>query len=256
LTESAATYWLDFGTGWSLENLLSGSGASERWISLDAASGSVSSATTLSFTFLHQYYVVIQPSAAGGGDVTPSGWYNATASVSISATPGSGWQFEGWYGVGLGSYSGSDRAPSITISSAIVENATFYPGLTIDVGANGRVFCSYGGVSLTIDSGAKTIYVPMGTNVSITASPSSFLYQFDGFEYEHSGLVPFQSASSAKDTGSATVDAPSTVRATFGYNYVNFAAIVGVLAAAAAASVLMLRRHRVKAIASPSLPQS
>ena len=61
-----------------------------------------------------------------GGTVSPaSGWKNSGTTVSISATPASGYSFSNWTGTGTGSYSGTNNPASITMGGPITENASF-----------------------------------------------------------------------------------------------------------------------------------
>ncbi|HST31855.1 MAG TPA: choice-of-anchor Q domain-containing protein [Chthoniobacterales bacterium] len=79
---------------------------------------------TYSATFTKQYFLTMN--AGTGGTVSPaSGWKNSGATVSITATPGSGHTFMGWTGSGTGSYSGTINPESITIGGPISETAAF-----------------------------------------------------------------------------------------------------------------------------------
>ena len=73
-----------------------------------------------------QYYLTMSENPAGEGSVTPgSGWYTEASSVSISATPYSGYQFLSWSGSGAGSYSGTTNQVSITMNGPVSETANF-----------------------------------------------------------------------------------------------------------------------------------
>jgi FG-GAP-like repeat/Divergent InlB B-repeat domain/FG-GAP repeat len=79
---------------------------------------------TYTATFKTQYYLTM--TAGTGGRVRPtSGWKNSGATVSISATPASGYSFSNWTGSGTGSYSGPNNPASITMGGPITEAATF-----------------------------------------------------------------------------------------------------------------------------------
>jgi hypothetical protein len=79
---------------------------------------------TYTATFRTQYYLTM--SHGTGGTVSPSsGWRNSGTTVSISATPATGYSFTNWTGSGTGSYSGTNNPASITIGGSITETATF-----------------------------------------------------------------------------------------------------------------------------------
>jgi len=74
--------------------------------------------------FRTQYYLTMTHGT--GGTVSPSsGWRNSGGTVSISATPASGYSFSNWAGSGPGSYSGTNNPASITMNGPITENASF-----------------------------------------------------------------------------------------------------------------------------------
>ena len=80
--------------------------------------------TTYTVKFGTQYFLTM--SAGTGGHVSPgSNWKTSGSSVSISATPSTGYSFSNWTGSGTGSYSGPDNPRSITIMGPISETANF-----------------------------------------------------------------------------------------------------------------------------------
>jgi uncharacterized repeat protein (TIGR02543 family) len=88
----------------------------------------VSPTTNVTYTakFIKQYHLTMKTGT--GGTVTPkSGWKKSGATVSISATPATGYHFTGWTGSGTGSYSGTNNPASITMGSPITETASFTP---------------------------------------------------------------------------------------------------------------------------------
>jgi List-Bact-rpt repeat protein len=75
-------------------------------------------------TFTTQYYLTMTHGT--DGRVTPaSRWKNSGATVSISATPFTGYSFTNWTGTGTGSYSGPNNPASITMDGPITEMANF-----------------------------------------------------------------------------------------------------------------------------------
>jgi hypothetical protein len=74
--------------------------------------------------FIEQYYLTMH--AGTGGVASPtSGWFNSGATVSISATPATGYSFASWNGTGTGSYSGTNNPGSLIMGGPITETATF-----------------------------------------------------------------------------------------------------------------------------------
>ncbi|PYM00548.1 MAG: hypothetical protein DMF19_09170 [Verrucomicrobia bacterium] len=79
---------------------------------------------TYTATFTTQYYLTMTHGT--GGTVSPtSGWKNSGVTVSISATPASGYSFNSWTGTGTGSYSGTNNPASITMGGPITETGAF-----------------------------------------------------------------------------------------------------------------------------------
>jgi hypothetical protein len=115
---------VDTGSTWSVTpNPLTGSSSSQRWISSQPLTGTAS-ATTIVFTFQHQFFLTM--TVNGPGTVTPSsGWNNQGAKVTIKATAKPGHKFKSWTGTGIGSFSGTSPTHTITMSSAITETANF-----------------------------------------------------------------------------------------------------------------------------------
>ena len=66
LTLTAAEYWLDAGSSWSITNPLSGATATERYFSSSTLSGTVTSSATISPTYYHQYKVTFGYSTNDG----------------------------------------------------------------------------------------------------------------------------------------------------------------------------------------------
>jgi hypothetical protein len=132
LTTSATGYWYDSGSSWSVSpNPLTGSGSSERWYSSQTLSGTISSSSTLVFTFYHQYLQTLSYSVAGGGTgysaptytanqfglpfgqpltITPTGyWFDNGASWTVTNPLGGSTGSEQWI---------TSQSTSGTISSA------------------------------------------------------------------------------------------------------------------------------------------
>jgi pimeloyl-ACP methyl ester carboxylesterase len=88
---------------------------------------SPTSDTTYTANFTTEYLLTINAIPSNGGTVEPSSvfYWSSGQSVSISATPNSGYTFSGWTGSGSGSYSGTNNPANVTMNAPISETATF-----------------------------------------------------------------------------------------------------------------------------------
>ncbi|HVA82864.1 MAG TPA: hypothetical protein VNF06_01745, partial [Candidatus Aquilonibacter sp.] len=87
---------------------------------------SCNSNCTLNATYITQYYLTTAASPVSGGSVTPlSGWFNSGNSITLHETPSAGYAFNGFTGVGTGSYTGPNSAPLITLNNPISQTAAF-----------------------------------------------------------------------------------------------------------------------------------
>lgn len=238
LSRTPTAYWLDSGGQWEVPNLLGGSTAQERWLTTQQANGIISQSTTIQLNYDHQYYLTVGLAPAAGGSANiQNGWNEANSTLQIVATANPGWKFEGWTGTGTGSSSAKESSISVIFSDPINESAVFYPGLTMTAGNGGSVSYSAGtAVSAGIVQGSttSTVYVPPGTTVTLRESPSSFLYESTGWT---------GGATGTNGTISVTLNAPTTVKADFSYNYVNIGGITAAIVAVAAVVAVVLRRR-------------
>ena len=69
------------------------------------------------------------PTSSGG---CPSGEYTVGTSVSITATPPTGYTFASWSGTGTGSYTGSSNPGSVTMDSAVAETANYQSAVVLE----------------------------------------------------------------------------------------------------------------------------
>ena len=126
LTASPAGYWFDSGASWSATNPLGGSTESERWVTTQAVSGTVSSAQTLAFPYQHQYYLTMSKTPPTHGNVLPgSGWQNSEAIVSITALGVPGHTFASWSSSDPGGYTGQTDPSSVTMLGPVSETGFF-----------------------------------------------------------------------------------------------------------------------------------
>ncbi len=98
--------------------------------------------STFTATLGTQYYLTMNTNP--GGSVTPpSGWYNNAQTVTITATPSSGYTFASWSGSGTGSYSGLINPRNITMGGPISQTANFNQNtvlITVQTNPPGRSF--------------------------------------------------------------------------------------------------------------------
>ncbi|HKB64826.1 MAG TPA: glycoside hydrolase domain-containing protein, partial [Pyrinomonadaceae bacterium] len=137
-------------------------------------SASPSSNTTYTANFTTQYFLTMN--AGAGGSVSPSSnWFNSGQSVSISASPNSGFSFNGWTGSGSGSFTGSSNPASATMNGPITETATF-ASANVQV----TVQTSPSGLAYTVDgntfTGAQPFTWTSGSSHTIsTTTPQSVI---------------------------------------------------------------------------------
>jgi hypothetical protein len=233
LLETPVSFWVDAGSGYNATRELSGT--LERWITNSSTSGIMTSKASLDFIYSHQYFLTMQPAQPAGGSVNPeSGWVNAGDEVQISGSASQGWRFEFWTGSGPGSYSGNSNATTIMMNGPVVENGTFYVGLTVTSSGDGSVSYSFGN-SVYSTALTQTTYVPDGTVVSLAAHPSSLLYKLESW----SGAV-----TGSPEKTSVAVTSPAMVYARFGYNLINIGVITAIGILVVLTTVLAARRNR------------
>jgi hypothetical protein len=141
------------------------------------------------------------------GTTNPSldDWYNISSLIQINATaprPIGGEQYVwlGWTGTGLGSYTGTDRSPSITMNGPINETAAWRHEYSLTVAS------PYGSPT------PATEWFEVGT--SINASVTSLVSGSTGTRYlctgwSGTGSVP---SSGTSTTVNFTIDAPSNIQ--------------------------------------------
>jgi len=98
--------------------------------------------------------------------VPTRGWKNSGATVSISATPASGYHFNNWSGTGTGSFSGTTNpATNVTTSSAKLNGSLDPHGLTTTVYFQWGTTASYGHTTPTQTQTGNT-YRNITANIS------------------------------------------------------------------------------------------
>ncbi len=85
---------------------------------------SITTDTSFRADYTTEYYLTMN-SGSGGTINPPDGWYQKGDSVVITAIPDSGYFFNRWEGIGIGSYSGNNNPAKVFIDSPIFELAIF-----------------------------------------------------------------------------------------------------------------------------------
>ncbi len=113
------------------------------WSSGGAISQDVAPAASTNYVanFTTQYQFTMQ-TVSNGTATPPSGWFDAGASVSITATPDAGFGFNGWAGTGSGAYSGWANPASVKMNAPITETPAFGSNVSVVVTSSpsGRSF--------------------------------------------------------------------------------------------------------------------
>jgi len=221
ISSSPSTVWLDSGSTLSISSVLPPSDNQERWAINATLPIVVDSTASENLRYQHQFFVQVDNAATGGGTTSPaSRWADSGSSITLSASPSSGWKFNAWNGTGSSSYSGNSNSPEITVNGPVNETGVFYPGLNLTVQAGGSVTYRYGVTEVQASAGNQVLYVQPGTNVSLVATPSSFFYSFGGWSISHV---------SSRPTVGIVVNGPTSIEASFSYNLLTIGVIVAVL---------------------------
>jgi hypothetical protein len=187
----------------------------DSWSDGGALSHTVSPRTNTTYTasFQTQYYLRMM--TGPGGSVLPSsGWTNAGANVTISATASNGYDFGNWTGAGGGSYSGPNRTATITVNEPITEVAAFILGPTRLLSLGGDL--AFGDVAVGTTSN-RMMTISNGGNSTLTISgiacPGGFSAGWSG-AIPASGstnvLVAFTPSAATNYSGSLTVNSDAS----------------------------------------------
>ena len=87
----------------------------------------VSASVTYEIKYKTQYQLTMQVDPSGTAGTSPGvgvWWYDAGQTVSIQASPASGYSFQSWAGSGAGSYTGTANPASVTMNEPLSETAT------------------------------------------------------------------------------------------------------------------------------------
>jgi hypothetical protein len=97
------------------------------WSDTGGISHTVAPTTNTTYTANLTTQYLLTMNAGAGGTVSSGGYFNTGTGVSVSASPTSGYSFNGWTGVGTGSFSGTSNPAGVTMNGPITETASFTP---------------------------------------------------------------------------------------------------------------------------------
>ena len=190
LAVGSSEVWADSGSSWDYPVLLPSSGSEERWIASSAVSGTVDTPTSYRVSYLHQYFLRDRSNTSVGGTfLNSTKWYDNGDQASLNATAYAGWKFIFWNGVGPGSYNGTLGALSFPLSGPANETAVFYPGITMISSGGGAIVYEVGSLTGNV-TGSQVVYLPLGENVSLKATPAAFDYIFVDWSQSVTGTSP------------------------------------------------------------------
>ncbi len=238
-----ATSWVDAGGAYAYPSALAGSNDSVRWGTGSGTSGTIASASAITVTYGAQYAVrLFANPAAAAVLLTGGGWYEPGSTASVAASSNASWGFQGW----TGTYAGLASSFRLAVNGPITVSAAFYPGLTIVAGGGGSVSYAYGSTTGIVPAGASvTIYVAPGTQITLTASPSSSTNEFNGWT---------GAASGSSGSTTVTVNQPGTAAATFGSNLLVLVVLPAAILLAVVLLVLFVILRRRKKALPPAQP--
>jgi len=125
----------------------------------------------------------------------------------------------------------------LQVNGPVNETAIFYAEVMITPASNGHVSYTYGSSSGTAAGGSTTtLYIPPGSNVSLSASSDSLLYS--------PGSWSVGNGSSSGNQVNLSVNGPTTVGISFGLDTTIIALIAAVVIGVGLAAVFLSLRKR------------
>lgn len=153
----------------------------------------INSSKNVTAVFVKFYTLSTSVSPTEGGSISPgSGTYDDGTTITLTASPASGYRFDHW----AGDASGNVNTASITINSDKNVTAAFIKVYTLSISVSPT-----GGGSISHSSGTYDD----GTTITLTASPATG-YRFDHWEGDASGNVA---------TATITINSDKSVTAVF-----------------------------------------
>jgi len=229
--------WLDSGSAYIFPQSFSIE-KGQRLTFNGTSSGLVSANETIAVVFRHQFYISVVQNVGAGGSISPSsGWYDSGSPLMLAATASPGWSFQQWQGSGSDSVSGQDPDLNLAVGPGAPANETaiFYPGISVVSSGPSAVSYTDGSVAGTVAGNSRiVVYVPLDSELRLTASSIPFLTRFEGWA---------GADSSAGASASVSVTGPATVTASSGYDLLGTASLVLVVLVVSFVSVWLARRR-------------
>jgi hypothetical protein len=245
LGTSPTTFRADAGTDWRVITEGLPSNSTVRWAP-SPANGTVSGTQTIHPSYYYQFQVHLGFEVIGGG----TGYANPVVTITqfgraTTASAGSSvWMDAGAsysYPYSLAGSGSSERWISNATSGTVLgpsEIQASYQneyGVTLASGNDGSVSYMMGSNSGTISPGmVQTLYVKPGTEISLSAVPASFWYEFGGW------------SGTAKGSGGQieeSIDSPAMFSGGFSINAFKVIGVIVVVAGLLALGVLLLVRR-------------
>jgi hypothetical protein len=127
---------------------------------------------------------------------------------------------------------------SILPRGAVAERANLFSGILLNATDGGTVSFQFGQKTGIVKEGTlSNLLVPLGTNISLRAAPTSPFTKFDSWS---GGLT------STMEQVSVVVNSPMIITASFVYDYVNLvlAGAAGIVIVGASGTIITRRRNR------------
>ena len=168
LTTSSQSVWLDAGSTWNVNGTITS--GTQQWVPSTSTTGTISAAAAITPAYAHQFQVTFNTNPGAGGSTSPTSTIWVTAgSISITASPTTGYYFTSWTSSGNTIASPSSAYTSATINQAgtITANFALYTySIAVTQGDNGA-----------ISPGTST--VDYGSSKTFTMTPTSGYYITD-----------------------------------------------------------------------------
>jgi hypothetical protein len=213
LTTTAAGYWLDSASSWSVTNPLAPSSSTQRWQTSAATSGTVSAGVTTVFAYYHQWFVALSFSISDGSTgytsspaLTGSLFGAKQSPIALTTTPASTWLDAASWTVSPNPLGGSTTTQRwfATTAKGTISSAT------LAVVYHDQYFVTFAHTPSGSGSTPATGWYNANAPDSIKATPAA------GWKFQSwSATAGITFSSSTAASSKMTVTAAGTVTATF-----------------------------------------